>query len=243
MRIPRIFTDQAIAIGNQINLSAVTSHHVVHVLRMTTGRPIILFNGQGGEYIGVITAITKKIASIEITDFQDIDRESPLSVELAVCLIKNDRMDWLLQKSTELGVTTISLLVSERTDYAVKADRIVKKLQHWRQVVIHACEQSGRTAVPAIQAPKALDAWLTTVTADDRYILHPYSHQKDDKPLDGSALSVTLLIGPEGGFTETELALAINHQFSPLALGPRILRSETAPLAALAIVQHQFGDL
>ena len=243
MRIPRIFTDQAIAIGNQINLSAVTSHHVVHVLRMTTGRPIILFNGQGGEYIGVITAITKKIASIEITDFQDIDRESPLSVELAVCLIKNDRMDWLLQKSTELGVTTISLLVSERTDYAVKADRIVKKLQHWRQVVIHACEQSGRTAVPAIQAPKALDDWLTTVVADERYILHPGSHQKSQKSYYGPPSSLALLIGPEGGFTDIEFNLAMDKQFSLLTLGPRILRAETAPLAALAIIQRQFGDL
>ena len=242
MRIPRIFTDQIITVGNQINLSAVASHHIIHVLRITTGRPIILFNGQGGEYRGVIASITKKIASVEITDFRDIDRESPLSVELAVCLIKNDRMDWLLQKATELGVSNISLLVSERTDYKIKTDRIAKKLQHWRQIVISACEQSGRTAVPAIRAPEALDAWLTTVAADERYILHPGSHQKSLKSYGSSPSSLALLIGPEGGFTDIEFNLAMDNQFSPLTLGPRILRAETAPLAALAIVQQQFGD-
>ena len=242
MRIPRIFTDQIITVGNQIKLSAVASHHIIHVLRITTGRQIILFNGQGGEYSGVVASTTKKIASIEITEFQDVDRESPLSVELAICLIKNDRMDWLLQKATELGVSNISLLVSERTHYKIKADRTAKKLQHWQQIVISACEQSGRTAVPTIQVPKAFDAWLATAAADERYILHPGSHQKSHKSYHDSPSSLALLIGPEGGFTDIEFNLAMDNQFSPLTLGPRILRAETAPLVALAIVQRQFGD-
>ena len=254
MRIPRIFTDQKIEVGNCVNLSAAPSHYIINVLRMTVGRSVILFDGNGGEYTGVIAGLAKKTVSIEIKDFHDIDRESPLSVELAICLIKNERMDWLLQKATELGVKNISLLISEHTDYKVKTDRIVKKQQHWRQIVISASEQSGRTRVPVINPPSAFAAWLTTVTADKRYILHPHSHKshkgykvhrESHKPLDDcdAPSSLTLLIGPEGGFTETEFTLAASNQFSPLTLGPRILRTETAPLAALAMVQHQFGDL
>ena len=250
MRIPRIFTDQTIALGNKINLPAPVGHHIINVLRMTVGRSVILFNGSGGEYTGVIAELTKKTVSVEVTDFWDIDRESPLSVELAVCLIKNERMDWLVQKSTELGVKTISLLVSEYTDYKVKAERIEKKLQHWRQIAISACEQSARTQIPIIHPPSAFEIWLENVTTDRRYILHPHKSPEDHyNSIDhswgehNSASSLTLLVGPEGGFTETEVTSALDNQFLPLTLGPRILRAETAPLAALAIVQQQFGDL
>lgn len=255
MRVPRIFTDQALNVGSCVSLSAAASHHITHVLRMAIGRPVILFNGKGGEYAGTIARVTKKTVAITITGFDNVDRESHLAIALAVCLIKRDRMDWLLQKATELGVTEISLLLSERTDYPARTDHMAKKWQRWRQVVVSACEQCGRTRPPSIQAPLRLASWLTTVTSDKRYILQPSNDKEHSGPrkhnrdrqwqYDGRnpPSSLVLLIGPEGGFTEAEQRSAADYQFSPLALGPRILRAETAPLVALAIMQRYFGDL
>lgn len=241
MRIPRIYINQPITLNECVAVDSAEAHYVNTVLRMKTGRRVILFNGLGGEYSATLVDSAKKTARFEIHDFNDVQRESSLSIELGCCLIKNDRMDWLLQKATELGVRSFAPLLSEYTDVKIPQDRTQKKIDHWQQVVVSACEQSGRTQVPVVAAPQSLNAWLDSLQADKKIVLHPYNAQA----LDGVSLkisSLALLVGPEGGLTDEELALAHQQDFTSVSLGPRILRAETAPLAALSIIQHQFGD-
>ena len=242
MRIPRIYTDQPLKEGSSIHLSPTAAHYVANVLRMKAGRDMILFNGQGGEYTAVLNSVSKKTVSVSLINFVDINTESPLSIELGVCLIKADRMDWLIQKATELGVASISPLISEFTDTNLPADRYPKKIQHWRQIVENACQQCGRTVLPSIYSPQPLSQWLEQVEADSKWVLHPYQATKL-KPTGDRVKTIALLAGPEGGLSDGECALARQQQFTAICLGPRILRTETAPLAALSLLQYQFGDL
>ena len=241
MRIPRIYTDQPLKEGSSIYLSPTAAHYVANVLRMKAGRDMILFNGQGGEYTAVLNSVSKKTVSVSLINFVDINTESPLSIELGVCLIKADRMDWLIQKATELGVAAISPLISDFTDIILSEDRYPKKIKHWRQIVENACQQSGRTALPSIYPPQPLSQWLEQVEADSKWVLHPYQSRK--LKADGNVKTVALLAGPEGGLSDREFALALQQQFTAICLGPRILRTETAPLAALSLLQYQLGDL
>ncbi|MGH1486044.1 MAG: 16S rRNA (uracil(1498)-N(3))-methyltransferase [Cellvibrionaceae bacterium] len=242
MRIPRIYTNQTLSENASIKLDPAAAHYVANVLRMKSGRPIILFNGQGGEYEGKVATISKKSTIINVENYTDAQPESGLKTVLGVCLIKNDRMDWLLQKATELGVSTISPLVSAYTEIKLPADRIDKKMQHWQQVVINACQQSGRTMIPTIEKPQTLDQWLEGSDAACKLVLHPYKASPLDS-LSSSSDSIALLIGPEGGLSENEVDSAIKKGFSSFTLGPRILRAETAPLTALSILQYRFGDI
>ena len=149
-------------------------------------------------------------------------------------------MDWLIQKATELGVAAISPLISDFTDIKLSEDRYPKKIKHWRQIVENACQQSGRTALPSIYSPQLLSQWLEQVEADSKWVLHPYQSRK--LKADGNVKTVALLAGPEGGLSDREFALAQRQKFVATRLGPRILRTETAPLAALSLLQHQLGD-
>ncbi len=250
MRIPRIYTEQPLVENQSLVLGTVESHYISKVLRMKVGRELILFNGiplsgQYGEYNAVITNTNKKSVTVEIKKFHSKETESPVMVELGVCLIKNDRMDWLLQKATELGVNTFSPLISEYVDVKIPADRLEKKIQHWQQIIISACEQCGRTRVPVLHKPHSFTQWVETVKAESKHILHPYNAQPFDSHSAGSSANLealALAVGPEGGLTESEVELAHQHNFIPMSLGPRILRAETAPLAALSIIQHRLGD-
>lgn len=243
MRIPRVYTDQPLTENSEVTLDEAAAHYVATVLRMKTGRAITLFNGKGGEYQGRLQTIGKKAVTIQVEVFNLTSVESPLTIELGICLIKNDRMDWLLQKATELGVSSIVPLLSEYTDVKLPADRQHKKLQHWQQVVINACQQSGRTAVPQVRPSQRLSDWVEQTPADRKWVLHPGAPAVLLPDASAAPASIALLIGPEGGLAASEVELAAAHGFSPWSLGPRILRAETAPLTALAILQHQFGDL
>jgi len=150
MRISRIYINKPITLNERLTLESTVAHYVSTVLRMKIGRQVILFNGQGGEFRATLVDSNKKTVSFEVDDFIDTKSESPLSIELACCLIKNDRMDWLLQKATELGVTSFVPLFSEYTDIKIPQDRLKKKIDHWQQVVVSACEQSGRTSIPTV---------------------------------------------------------------------------------------------
>ncbi len=238
----RVYLAQALSVGATIALPVDTARHLVQVLRMRVGETFIAFNGEGGEYTASLSAVGKRDAQATISAHSAVDRESPLSMTLAQCVSKGDRMDYTLQKAVELGVSAIVPLMSSRTVVKLDAERWAKKIEHWQGVIISACEQSGRTRVPSIAAPQDIDDWLRG-NADEhlKLVLAPGA-SKQLRQLDRSSRAVTLLVGPEGGLSDAECALAARHDFIPLALGPRILRTETAGVAALAAIQAQWGD-
>ena len=242
MRIPRIYIDQPLAVRAQLCLGEEASRHIARVLRMQTGRELILFNGQGGEYRASITAVDKRRVEVALTAFDAIERESPLQITLGIGISRGERMDWVMQKATEMGVTAITPLFTGRTEVRLSGARLEKKHQHWRQVVAAACEQCQRNRLPQIDLPQALGDWLPRVAAARRFVLH---HRSGDGALDTAVKpeSVALLIGPEGGLDNAEITAAEARGFAPLALGPRVLRTETAPLVAISLLQHLWGDL
>ena len=241
MRIPRIFTPQTLGADRAIVLEPDPSHHLARVLRFNVGASLILFNSKGGDYPAEIIAVGKKQVEVMLGNHRDTDHESPLNIHLGIALSRGERMDHVVQKSTELGVHTITPLFTERTEVKLKADRAEKKLQHWRQVAISTCEQCGRNRVPAINPPQQLGGWLTKTEAERKLVLH---HRADGNDLSGDApTSVALLIGPEGGLGEEEIAAAQTEGYDALQLGPRVLRTETAPLAAITILQVMWGDM
>ncbi len=217
------------------------SHHLSKVLRLKIDSKVTLFNGDGYDYSGHIDAIEKKYVRISIDSREINSRESSLKIHLGIAVSKGDRMDWIIQKSTELGVDEITPLLSLRTENKFKGDRKEKKQLHWQQIAISACEQCGRSRLPTINPVQSLSEWITTTKATRKFVLHHRTTQQlnshDDVGL------VCLLIGPEGGLSEDEITLAEAHQFGALQLGPRILRTETAPLAAISILQHIWGDM
>ena len=241
MRVPRIYTAQTLREASVIELAQPAAHHISRVLRMKPGHNVVLFNGDGGEYHGSLVQVGKQSVTVRVDTFSAHDPQSPLTTELGICLLKSDKMDWLVQKATELGVTGISPLLSEFTDSTLPAEHYPKKLEHWRRISVNACQQCGRTRLPAIHCPRPLTEWLAQSRAEYQCLLHPTATQ----PLAIAAKpgSIALLVGPEGGLSEAEVALAVADNFIPATLGPRILRAETATLSALAILQYHHGDL
>jgi len=240
MRIPRVFTPQALTLNSTLELAEAQSHYLSKVLRMQSGRELILFNGEGGEYSAEIFAVHKKQLEVLVKNFLPENRQSPLNLELAIGVSRGERMDWVLQKATELGVTKITPLITERTEVKLSGERADKKMEHWQQIIISACEQCQRNLLPELSEPKYFSAWVDACNAELKFVLH----HRDNKglPKNETAKSVALLIGPEGGLDEDEIAEAIVNGFSPLTLGPRVLRTETAPVAAISLVQYLWGD-
>ncbi|GAA5315835.1 MAG: 16S rRNA (uracil(1498)-N(3))-methyltransferase [Candidatus Pelagadaptatus aseana] len=241
MRVPRIYTERPLQTGQQVELEAGPSHHITKVLRMGEGRSLILFNGTGGEFTGQIISASKKAVTVAIESFSASDRCSPLTIHLGVGLSKGDRFEWVLQKATELGVSQITPLFTERSEVKLAGDRLAKKLGHWQQIIISACEQCQLNRPPQLLQPQRFDKWLPTLTEQARFVLH---HRSDQNLASASpATSVALAIGPEGGLSEQEIESALQQGFQPLTLGPRVFRTETAPLAAISVLQYLWGDL
>ncbi len=240
MRIPRIFTEQNLLSGEQIELEEAASHHLSKVLRMQAGRELILFNGAGGEFAATIHEVSKKHVTVSIAEHTPDNRESPLELQLAVGISRGERFEWVLQKATELGVTKITPLITERTEVKTSGDRQEKMQDRWQHILISACEQSQRNLLPTLSAPTHISDWLNCVNAELRFVLH----HRDSKtlPAEQKPQSVALLIGPEGGLSESEIVQAHTKNFSALTLGPRVLRTETAPVAAITLVQYLWGD-
>ncbi|MDF2182376.1 16S rRNA (uracil(1498)-N(3))-methyltransferase [Neptuniibacter sp. CAU 1671] len=241
MRIPRFYEPQAFGTGVTLELSDDVIQHVCRALRMRPGDQLCLFNAEGQECLAELVTTEKRAATATVIELTTPQVESPLSVTVGQVLSRGERMDYAVQKSTELGVHRISPLFSERCEVKLADQRQEKRTRHWQQVAISACEQSGRVHPPQIDAPVTLTDWLGEQTAELKLVLHHHSKQ----PLAEIAppSSVALLIGPEGGLTETEVELAIQHGFQPLALGPRVMRTETAPVAALSILNYLWGDM
>ena len=240
MRIARIYTPQALASHQQIELDTAPAHHLARVLRARVGDVVTLFNGEGGEFSATLTIVDKRTVVADIGEFCVDDRQSPLQTTLGIAISKGERMDWVVQKATELGVTQIQPLLTERVEVKLKGDRLEKKIQHWQQVAISACEQSARNQIPAVAEPIKLDQWLDRVNAECKLVLH---HRSSGALTDLTPpSSVALLIGPEGGLSSEEIESAEHQGFAPLTLGPRVLRTETAPIAALTLLQYLWGD-
>ncbi|MCP4468377.1 MAG: 16S rRNA (uracil(1498)-N(3))-methyltransferase [Halieaceae bacterium] len=241
MRIPRIYTEQPLASDVCVTLEKSPSHHLTNVLRLGIDDTITLFNGRGAEYPGVITALGKKAVSVRTGEKQQKACESPLAIHLGVAISRGERMDWVIQKATELGVTAISPLFSERVEVKLSGDRAEKKLRHWQEIAISACEQCGRNTLPLLSPPQNMRGWLTNTEAARKFVLHHEANQgRDGKDVPST---IALLIGPEGGLSATEIEQAENNGYAALSLGPRVLRTETAPLAAIAILQSKWGDM
>lgn len=241
MATPRIFTAQALASGAEVALEAGPSHHLLKVLRLKPGAELRLFNSRGGSHAAVLTGSRGAHALVAVGEFVPADCESPLAIELAIGISRGERMDWIVQKAVELGVAEIRPLVTQRTEVRLGGERGDKKLGHWRQIAIAACEQCGRNRVPAIHPPERLADWLPVATGL-RLLLAPRAAQPL-ATLSEQPGALGLLIGPEGGLAEEEIVAAQAAGFIAVSLGPRVLRTETAPLAALAICQARWGDL
>jgi len=240
MRVPRIYTPQPLEIGQALQMEDATAHYLLRVLRLGLDRELIVFNGAGGEYRARVTQVNKKQLEITPECFVAEDRESALITELAIGLSRGERMDFIMQKATELGVTRILPLLTERTEVKLAGDRENKKLQHWRQISISAAEQCQRNRLPEILPITPLSDYLASCQCEARLVLHHRDTQ--GLPTAMHPASVALLIGPEGGLSALEIEAALTAGFTPLTLGPRVLRTETAPLAALSVVQYLWGD-
>mgnify|MGYP001821389952 CR=1 FL=1 len=241
MRVPRIFTGQVLQAHSTFELEPRPSQHLARALRMREGDSVILFDGSGGEYPATISALSKKQVAVSTGAIQQREVESSLAVHLGIAVSRGERMDWVVQKATELGVSSISPLLTERTEVKLKGDRAEKKIAHWQQVAISACEQCGRNRIPKIGTQQPLQTWLDSADAPLKLVLH---HRADTLPPGSVAAErAALLIGPEGGLSEGEIAAAEQRGFLSLSLGPRVLRTETAPIAALAILQARWGDM
>ena len=245
MRNPRLFTDQPLTPGNQVVLKGNVAQHLGRVLRARTGDNIALFNGDGLEFAATVLSVSKREVSVDIGEAATPQTESPVYTTLGLCLSKGDRLDWAIQKATELGVGAIAPLYSERVDFSIPQDRMEKRIAHWQQIAINACEQCGRVKVPSITPPQSLLSWVDNVSAEQKWVLHC----ADDTSASASAVThgaprdAALLIGPEGGLTDQELAAASAEGFQLLQLGPRVLRTETAPAAALSVLSVFWGDM
>jgi len=240
MRTIRIYTPQALTAGSDCVLDAAPSHHLATVLRARADQAIELFNGDGNAYSARIIAVGKKSVTVSVAECNTAHNESPLQIELGIGISKGDRFDFALQKSTELGISTITPLVTERTEVRLDNERAEKKLEHWRQVVVSACEQSGRNVVPTMNSIQKFADWTTCCDAEQKFVLH---HRADNAPSAAAKPQrVALLIGPEGGLTRDEIAAAEKSGFSAWKIGPRVLRTETAPLVAITALQWLWGD-
>jgi 16S rRNA (uracil1498-N3)-methyltransferase len=222
------------------------AHHALRVLRLKKGDAVVLFNGDGAEYAAVVVEANRDRFALEVTGRKAVDREAPFAVMLAQAVASGERMDYTVQKAVELGVAAIQPLEARRSVVRLSAERAERRVAHWQAVVVAACEQSGRNRVPQVMPLKQLDAFLSgRVPQNDgeqRVLLSPRSARRL-RDLDPPARTLVMLSGPEGGFSPEEERAAEEAGFLPVRLGPRILRTETAAVAALAAMQALWGDL
>ena len=242
MRIPRIFTPQPLTVGLGLELEPQASIHLGRVLRLQPGHPLVLFNGEGGEYSAQICSAGKKAVAVEILNYQAVENESPLATEICVGVSKGDKMDLIVQKCTELGASCISPVITERSDVKLNQERWEKKLSHWQQVAVSACEQCGRNRLPQILPVRSFHDWLPQRQFSKAGIFHPGGNTSLPQVLSSSGEGISLCFGSEGGFSDGEIQAAQAAGVTLVGLGPRVLRAETAPIAVLGALQTLWGD-
>lgn len=238
----RVHVAEPLAAGRGCLVSGAAANHISRVLRLREGDELTLFDGHGGEYGARIASFRKDAVQVEVQEHRALERESALHLTLVQGVSRGERMDIVMQKATELGVSRIVPVLTERTVVKLDERQGERKVQHWRGIVISACEQCGRNRVPEVASPLGFHETLRTLDADaTRVLLSPAGTLRASDLARPS--KVTLLIGPEGGLSDNEQLAAVAAGFQQVQLGPRILRTETAALAALAALQHDFGDL
>jgi 16S rRNA (uracil1498-N3)-methyltransferase len=255
MRLTRVFVDGALTPGGLVDLGRDTSSHLAKVLRARSGDELIVFNGDGREFTAVIEAVRSSRVSASIGAARTIDRESPFVLTLVQCVPRGDRMDFIVQKATELGVGCVAPVLSRRSVVRLDDAQAASKQAHWRAVAVSACEQCGRNRLPTVEAPQPLLNYLGATSPQQapgllRLVLEP-ERAAEAAPwtefLDNHAAEkitgAIIAIGPEGGFAPEELDAFRLSGFSRLGLGPRVLRTETAAIAAIAVLQARFGDM
>ena len=242
MRIPRIYLDQVFVVNTNCLLSPEAAHHVSKVLRMKVGQSLHVFNGHGGYFDAMITRIDKRNVEAAIVDHYPDESESPLTITLVQGVSRGERMDYTLQKAVELGVQHIVPVLCEYTNVKLDDEKKQKRHEHWQKIIINACEQCRRNQIPSLTITQALGNWLNDKNDTLKLILHPGGPAKLGQ-LENKDNRISLLAGPEGGFSDIEVSNALKHGYQAITLGPRILRTETAALAAITACQVLWGDL
>lgn len=241
MRTPRLFVDAELATSSEVELPTSSAHYIGRVLRLAQNAKIVLFNGDGAAFAATLVAVTPKSAKARIGEEHECDVESPLCITLVQGLCRGQRMDLCVQKATELGVARIVPLAMDRSVVRLDAGKASKRMQHWRGIAIGACEQSGRVVIPKIDAPTTLEQFLAAQGNASLAMLDADGDRYDDWQNKGDAL--TLVVGPEGGYSDAERERLAAAGAARWAMGPRILRTETAGMIALALAQGKWGDL
>jgi 16S rRNA (uracil1498-N3)-methyltransferase len=245
MRLTRIYVDAVLTAGSVVELAEGTASHLARVLRARDGDELVLFNGDGREFHGAIESVRGSRVLASVGDGRPVNRESPLTVTLVQCVPRGDRMDFIVQKATELGVSRIVPILSQRSVVRLDARQAESKTAHWRAVAVSACEQCGRNRLPAIDAARPLLHYLGESAPGDRLrlVFEPDRELQEREVSLGSLSAAEIAIGPEGGFGSDELEAFRVAGFFRVGLGPRVLRTETAAIAALVWLQTRFGDM
>jgi len=243
MRLTRVYVDAALAPGQRLTLPETASAHLLRVLRLREGDPCVLFNGDGHDYPAHLLHANKRAGEVEIAGQHPVHTESPLSLCLVQGIARGEKMDLILQKASELGISAIVPVLSERSEVKLSAERAEKRLAHWRQVIISACEQSGRARLPQLHPPLPLAQCVQALPSTGaRWWLDPDASESLRSIDIAPNTPLTLAVGPEGGWSPRDRSRLSALGFTGLRLGPRILRTETAGLAAIAVIQARFGD-
>jgi 16S rRNA (uracil1498-N3)-methyltransferase len=243
MRLNRVFVDSPLVAGTEALLPEAAAYHVNRVLRLRAGAPLTLFDGSGADFRGEIVAVEGDRVRVAVGERSPGLRESPLAITLVQAVSRSERMDWTLQKATELGVRRIQPVLSARSVVRLDDRQAARKLRHWQAIVAGACEQCGRSALPEVRAPLDLARFLAESPREGQRLVLSPTGPASLAGLASTAARVELLIGPEGGLDDTELDAATRAGFAPVRLGPRVLRTETAGIVALAVLQALWGDL
>jgi 16S rRNA (uracil1498-N3)-methyltransferase len=240
MPLPRIHCDLRLGPGAQFALAPEAAQHVAKSLRLKAGDTIVVFDGRGGEYDAAIQRVEKDRVDVKVGGFRDADVEAPLRVGLVQGLPEADKMDWIIQKAVELGVAWVQPLVCDRSVVRISGERAARREAHWRRVAVAACEQSGRNRIPEVRPTLGFQSWVAVPATAPRWVLSPGAPALAAQPVPQGDLE--LLVGPEGGLSERETDLALSQGGISVGLGPRVLRTETAPIAALAAIHALWGD-
>ena len=251
MRLTRVYVEAPVAAGKRLVIAGSAANHITRVLRLRSGDALTVFDGSGGEFGARIEEFRKDSVVVTVEEHRPLDRESPLPLTLAQGISRGERMDWIIQKATELGTSRIVPLFTKRSVVRLDEKQADRKLQHWRAIAIAACEQCGRNKVPELAAPiDFFDVLPADASGATRLLLSPTGDLRiedledmgQNAPLN-MRRGITVLIGPEGGLEDVEQEAALAAGFKAVRLGPRVLRTETAAIAALTIIQRYFGDL
>ena len=239
----RFYHSNPLDLNQIIILDEFSSHHALRVMRVKVDDFLVLFNGDGFEYRGRVSDIYKKTINVEILSKEKNNNESPININLFQSISSNEKMDMVIQKATELGVNSIRPIFTSRSTIKLSLDRTKKRLIHWKQVSISACEQSGRSKIPTIKSPIEFDQISEGIKTNSlNLLLHPDNLEESSNLPNEYSGDINIFIGPEGGFSQDEVLLLKKQNCINIQLGPRILRTETAPLAIIAILQYKYGD-